>query len=174
MPLAPQHTSQRRPDFVEGGGLLAPAGGSSACGDLPLMFKPTTSWEPGRVKTILVAEDHADVREMLLHLLEQEGYRVVGVADGERAVEAALSERPDLILMDLDMPVMSGIEATRCIRDTPSLADVPILAQSGRGDLGIAFTREFGPGRTFYITKPLHTDELCHLVRQLLRGSERE
>ncbi len=78
---------------------------------------------------ILIAEDHPDNREMLTRRLERRGYEVVVAENGAEAVEKAKSCAPDLILMDISMPVMSGIEATRALRQgTPDVRGVKIVA----------------------------------------------
>jgi len=126
---------------------------------------------PTRGKTILVAEDREDTRELVRTFLEKEGYRVIEAADGGRAVEAALRERPDLIMMDLNMPVLDGFEAAKRIRQHPSLRGVPILANSAYGEHGMRFTMrddELGPGLTFYFTKPFEFDELKEVLDRLL------
>jgi two-component system, cell cycle response regulator DivK len=79
---------------------------------------------------VLIAEDHEDSREAMRTLLEALGYEVVEAADGREAVERARAARPDLVLMDLMMPVMDGFQATRQIRADPALHGVPIIAVS--------------------------------------------
>ena len=77
---------------------------------------------------ILIAEDHPDNREMLTRRLERRGYEVHVAENGAEAVEKAQVCAPDLILMDISMPVMSGIEATRTLRKTPGVSNVKIVA----------------------------------------------
>src|SRR5262245_14104634 len=77
---------------------------------------------------ILIAEDHPDNREMLTRRLERKGYEVHCAENGAEAVDMAKSCSPDLILMDISMPVMSGIEATRVLRQTPEVSNVKIVA----------------------------------------------
>ena len=125
-------------------------------------------------QTVLVAEDNPDILRAVRTLLEGEGYRVVEAEDGERAVEAAPRERPDLILMDLNMPVLDGFHAAKCIRRHPALRDVPILANSAYGEFGMSFSiraDELAPGFTFYLTKPLDFDELREMLNRLLGGN---
>jgi CheY-like chemotaxis protein len=83
--------------------------------------------------TILVVEDHDDTREMLCTLLEVWGFRVVEACNGLEAVEAASTERPQLILMDSRLPLLDGLEATRRIREHALLDQVKILALNGSG-----------------------------------------
>lgn len=77
---------------------------------------------------ILIAEDHADNREMLVRRLERRGYEVHAAVNGAEAVEKAKACAPDLILMDISMPVMSGIEATRALRSAPGGQRTKIVA----------------------------------------------
>ena len=81
-----------------------------------------------RAPVVLIAEDHEDSRDALRTLLDAFGYRVVEASNGRQAVERALAERPDLILMDMMMPLVDGFQATREIRAAESLRGVPILA----------------------------------------------
>jgi two-component system, cell cycle response regulator DivK len=79
---------------------------------------------------ILVAEDHSDSRDALQALLESQGYEVWAAVNGEDAVHRAENQAPDLILMDIMMPVMDGLDATRRLRDQPAFDAVPIVALS--------------------------------------------
>ena len=89
---------------------------------------------PALQPTILVVEDHDDTREMLCMLGEAWGFRVVEACNGLEAVEAALRERPQLILMDSRLPFIDGLEATRRIRKNGQLDQVKILALNGSGN----------------------------------------
>ncbi len=77
---------------------------------------------------ILIAEDHPDNREMLTRRLERRGYEVCTAENGKEAVERAQTHAPDLILMDISMPVMSGLEATRALRALPATKSIKIIA----------------------------------------------
>jgi CheY-like chemotaxis protein len=81
-------------------------------------------------QTILLVEDSDDIRLLLKMVLEMKGYRVAEAANGKQAIERALQELPDLILMDLSMPVMDGWEATRQLRRYERLREVPIVGLS--------------------------------------------
>src|SRR4030095_2773790 len=85
-------------------------------------------------KKVLVAEDEADLRKMMKILLEIHGFDVIEAADGYEAVEKALDEAPDLILMDMAMPVMGGVDSARTIRLHKELDDIPIVAVTAYGD----------------------------------------
>jgi two-component system cell cycle response regulator DivK len=79
---------------------------------------------------ILIVDDAEEMRSLRKEFLEREGYRVIEAEDGKQGVEAAIRERPGLILMNYLMPVMNGLEATRLIRQQPSLKSLPILMNS--------------------------------------------
>ena len=126
-------------------------------------------------KTILVVEDYDDTREMVRRFLDARGYRVLEGANGEEAITAALSERPDLILMDLKMPVLDGFTATRLIREFKHLGDVPVIALTADDEGAADFCRnvdELGVGRVERLTKPLDFAELERLIARLLAGPE--
>src|SRR5688500_14278502 len=85
-------------------------------------------------KRVLVVEDEKDLRKMMKILLELHGFDVIEAADGYEAVEKAVDESPDLIFMDIAMPVMSGIDSTRTIRLHKELDEVPIVAVTAYRD----------------------------------------
>ncbi|MDR3633767.1 MAG: response regulator [Isosphaeraceae bacterium] len=85
---------------------------------------------------ILLVDDNEENWEMLSRRLTRRGYVVVVARDGQQAVDMASSEAPDLILMDMNMPVIDGWEATRRIRATPELASIPIIAVTAHGMAG--------------------------------------
>lgn len=109
---------------------------------------------PGpRLPTIIIAEDNAVSRDALRALLEAYGYNVIEAADGEDVLERAQSSNPDLVLMDIMMPGMDGLEATRRIRQLPTGCDIPILAltaMAGSRDLALE------AGCDDYLTKPIN------------------
>jgi CheY-like chemotaxis protein len=90
--------------------------------------QPSDAPAPARAPLVLIAEDHEDSRDALRTLLDAFGYRVVEAANGRQAVERALAERPDLIVMDMMMPHVDGFQATREIRALEGLRGVPIVA----------------------------------------------
>jgi CheY-like chemotaxis protein len=116
---------------------------------------------------VLLVEDTADLRSLLRLVLEDEGYQVLEAADGVEAVEVALRERPDAIIMDMSLPLLDGHKATRLIRQEPSLAKVPVIACTAlnrwewRGKSIIA-------GCDAFITKPIDFDLLRRLLVDLL------
>lgn len=117
--------------------------------------------------TVLVVEDFADNRFMMRKLLEMSGYQVVEAVDGKEAVEVAESARPDLILMDLSLPRLDGLDATRRIRELEGLRRVPIVAVSAH-DTNDFHADALAAGCNEYVTKPIDFDELDALVKKLL------
>lgn len=116
---------------------------------------------------ILVVDDSADNVAMLSLDLQQEGYRVVTATNGEEAVSVATFTRPDLILMDISMPQLDGLGATRKIREQDALKDVPVIAVTAFGTDG--FRRAaYDVGVAGYLTKPLDFPRMHQLIRRLL------
>jgi CheY-like chemotaxis protein len=121
--------------------------------------------------TILIAEDNKDTREMLSVFLQKQGFRVLQAKNGMEAVKIAQQEIPNLILMDLHMPQMDGITATRQIRSVPELSEIPILANSADGNQGIELflnTDKLGKGFISYLTKPMSFDTLLEEINTAL------
>ena len=121
--------------------------------------------------TVLVAEDHEDTRSLLRFALDRSGYRVVEARTGDEAVRIAERELPALILTDLHMPELDGVEAIRRIRSVAELRDVPILAMSADGLVGMELflnIDQFGGGFIDYIAKPFNLDTVMEQINQLL------
>jgi CheY-like chemotaxis protein len=120
----------------------------------------------GASLTVLVVEDFEDNRFMMRRLLEMSGYRVIEAVNGKQAVEAAVSERPDLILMDLSLPMLDGLAATRRIREAEGLGRVPIVAVSAH-DTADFHADALAAGCNEYVTKPIDFDQLVQLLDRL-------
>jgi CheY-like chemotaxis protein len=120
-----------------------------------------------RIPTILLVEDYPETRTMLRNWLERRGYRLVEAADGQEALDLAPLAQPDLILMDLRLPELNGIAATRRIHQHPDLKDVPVIALSA---LDPAMFRDAAMtvGCVEYLSKPIDLDELDELLFKLL------
>ena len=119
---------------------------------------------------ILYIEDNDDNVYMLKMRLELlDGYEVLSAEDGERGCELAASEQPDLILMDLEMPVIDGWEATRRLKGNPQTRDIPIIALSAHALAG-AREKALAAGCDEFDTKPIEFDRLVATVRRLLAG----
>ena len=117
--------------------------------------------------TVLLVEDTEDNRFMMRRLLEMSGYRVVEAMNGEEAVKLARAESPQLILMDLSLPVIDGLAATRLIRKVPALEATPIIAVSAH-DTSDFQAEAVEAGCNSYVTKPIDFTELEKLINQLL------
>jgi CheY-like chemotaxis protein len=118
-------------------------------------------------KKILLVDDSKTVRMMERMLLEDEPYELVEAADGEEAVERALAERPDLILMDVVMPNMTGFEACRKLRSMPETSATPVIFVTTRSEAE-NFEEGYLSGGTDYVTKPIDGVELLEKVRLFL------
>src|SRR5688572_16449320 len=113
-------------------------------------------------KKVLIVEDETDLRKMMKILLEMHGFDVIEAADGYEAVEKAIGESPDLILMDIAMPVISGLDSTRTIRLHEALDDVPIVAMTAYGDFYDMRARDAGCNDVLH--KPLDFGKLRPMV----------
>jgi CheY-like chemotaxis protein len=121
----------------------------------------------GMMKKVLIIEDHGDMRELLTWQIELMGFIPITAKRGAEGVERALSEKPDLIIMDIMMPGMDGWEAAREIRRNPETKDVPILAATALfrdSDLKTCIEA----GCNGYIIKPFTFQELQAKVRELI------
>ena len=118
-------------------------------------------------KLILVVEDQEDNMQILRDLLVSAGYEMVVAENGEEALAAVAKQRPDLILMDIQLPIMDGYEATRRIKADPALKDIPVIVVTSyalSGDEGKA--REAGCDA--YVTKPYSPRQLLAKIREFL------
>jgi DNA-binding response OmpR family regulator len=116
---------------------------------------------------ILVAEDERDIRDLITFTLNYAGHQVVAVANGEEAVEAALREMPDMILMDVRMPKMTGYEACQKIKSKAEIQHIPIVFLSAKGQEAEIRTG-LDAGATEYLLKPFAPMELTARVNELL------
>jgi two-component system, cell cycle response regulator DivK len=119
-------------------------------------------------KRILVVEDQEDNRRILHDLLTNAGYEIVQAENGEEAVKAAAAQRPDLILMDIQLPLLDGYEATRRIKADPALRAIPIIVVTSyalSGDESMARAA----GCDAYITKPYSPRAILAKVREYVR-----
>ena len=116
---------------------------------------------------IMVVDDSADNREVLKVIFERGGYKVVEAADGQKAVELAERECPNLIFMDLSMPALDGYGAVSLIREVRAMRSVPIIACTAH-DTSDHRARAFAVGFNEYVTKPVDFNLLASLVNRLL------
>lgn len=124
-------------------------------------------------RTVMVVEDFEDNRFMMRRLLEMSGYNVIEAINGEEAIEMALRELPALILMDLSLPRVDGLAATRQMRKHQELSKVPIVAVSAH-DTTDFHAEALAAGCNDYVTKPIDFDELEELLKGLLPGDGKD
>lgn len=117
-----------------------------------------------------MVDDTNDIRELLRVQLEILGYHVVVACDGQEALEVAKRERPALILMDLSMPVLDGLEATRQMRETAEVCDAVIVACTALGS-GQGRAQAIAAGCNDFIRKPVGLEQLSNLFNQHLQQS---
>ncbi len=122
---------------------------------------------------ILLVEDSADAREALTILLEDHGYSVSSVASGAQALEQASRQPPDLVITDLAMPGLSGLDLLARFRKQPALADIPVIVLSAHHELQDRVAG-FDLGADDFLAKPVHLDDLLARVRRQLSRSGRQ
>ena len=115
----------------------------------------------------MVVEDYDDTRLLLKKVLEGLGYSVLEACNGQEAVDIAGRENPDLILMDLDLPILDGIAATQSIRQDANLESVPNIAVTAY-PLSFTHVKAFAKGCNEYMSKPIDMTELANLVNRYL------
>jgi CheY-like chemotaxis protein len=120
-----------------------------------------------RDRTVLIVEDSDDARYFMRLSLEQLGYLIIEAENGARAVEIAQLERPDIILMDLSLPILDGITATEKIRASDGLQSVPIIAVTAHQETDFRVGAK-AAGFDAYVTKPIDIDFLGDLIQGLL------
>jgi len=119
---------------------------------------------------VLIVEDEPDIRELVVHHLKREGYQVSAASSGEEGLRQVQAAPPDLVILDLMMPAMDGLEVCRRLRQDPATASLPIVMLTAKGDevdrvLGLEI------GADDYIVKPFSPKELLARVRAVLRRS---
>lgn len=117
---------------------------------------------------ILLVEDNEDNRDMLARRLQRKGYAVVVAIDGQEGVELAGTEQPDLIVMDMSLPVVDGWEATRQLKATPGSRDVPIIALTAHAMSGDR-EKAIAAGCDDYDIKPVELPRLLSKIEALLK-----
>jgi DNA-binding response OmpR family regulator len=121
---------------------------------------------------VLVVDDDADIRELVAFKLEQAGFEVESAADGQLGLDAALAHPPDLVLLDLMMPKLSGIEVCQRLREHPKTAETPIVlltAKAQEADI----EGGFAVGATDYIVKPFSPRDLLARIEQVMARTAR-
>ena len=120
---------------------------------------------------ILVVEDEEDLREIVIYNLEREGYQTVGVETGEQGLEQAIALKPDLMILDLMLPGMNGMDVCRQLKKEASTQEIPIIMASAKGEeADIVSGLELGADD--YVTKPFSPRILLARIRSVLRRSK--
>jgi two-component system cell cycle response regulator DivK len=120
-------------------------------------------------KRILLIEDTEDNRQIIRDLMAGTGYELLEAEDGETGVAMAAAHRPDLILMDIQLPVVDGYEATRRIKSDPALRHIPVIAVTSYALSGDE-VRARAAGCDSYVAKPFSPRQLLATIRQFLSG----
>jgi len=123
-------------------------------------------------KQILIAEDEPNIVVSLEFLLQSAGHAVSVARDGQQALSMLRESRPDLIVLDVMLPIVNGFEVCQRVRNEPDLRDVKILMLTAHGRK-TEMTRGLDAGANAYMTKPFATRELLRTVSELLLGTER-
>ena len=122
-------------------------------------------------KTILVVEDEEDLRDIVVYNLERDGYKTVAVESGEEGLERAIALRPDLVILDLMLPGMNGMDVCRQLKQADDTKAIPIIMASAKGEeADIVSGLELGADD--YVTKPFSPRILLARVRSVLRRSQ--
>ena len=119
---------------------------------------------------ILVVDDESDVTELLEYKLEQEGYRVATLNDPLACIAKVREFEPDLMLLDIMMPELSGIQLCRIVRADPSMKDIPVIFLSARGEVEDRI-KGLEAGAEDYVSKPFNTNELLLRISKMLKRS---
>ncbi len=127
--------------------------------------------EPASLPKVLVVDDEEDVLRFINDALKLEGIEVVTAFDGLSALDMANSEKPDIIILDIMMPLMNGYEVCQQLRSNPSTADIPVMFLSSAYTTdAVRIGRELGA--VGYIVKPFAPAELVRSVKDVLRGED--
>jgi len=124
--------------------------------------------EKGLPKKILIVEDNQDSRELVVKILKNRGYQLIEAVDGEDALEKAITESPDLILMDISIPKIDGYEVTRMLKSRKEFKYTPIVALTAHAMKGDR-EKAMESGCAGYITKPINIHELPELIKSYLK-----
>jgi len=120
-------------------------------------------------KKVLIVEDNEDNRELVVKVLRNKGYEMVQAADGEEALEKAVAERPDLILLDISLPKLDGYEVAKRLKSMEEFQEIPIIAFTAHAMKGDR-EKVIVAGFEGYSSKPINVRELPEQVRSFIRG----
>jgi len=119
-------------------------------------------------KTILVVDDDKDMNDLICAILSEAGYKTISVASGEKGLESAHQDRPDLVLLDIQLPRMDGIEVCRAISSNEDTKAIPVIMVTIKKELSVKLSSYIAGARRF-ISKPFGVEELVDEVRKTLR-----
>jgi CheY-like chemotaxis protein len=128
---------------------------------------PFTNSNEDFMAKILIAEDERDIRDLVAFTLRFAGHEVFAAANGEEAIELAPQVNPDLVLMDVRMPRMTGYEACRVLKANPDLKDIPVVFLSAKGQES-EIQQGLEAGAEEYLLKPFAPDQLTNRVKAIL------
>jgi len=120
-------------------------------------------------QTILIADDEPNIVISLEYLLQREGYRVLVARDGQEALDTIAAQRPELVLLDVMLPKLSGFDVCQAIRNDPALAGMRIVMLTAKGR-GVEMSKGIALGADAYVTKPFSTKDLLAQIRTQLGG----
>lgn len=131
-------------------------------------------WQKRLMKErILIVEDNLQSMRLIEMTLKAKGYTLLEAFDGEEAIEVAVRERPDLVILDIQLPKMSGLEVTKKLRETPEFAHTPIIAITAYAMKGDK-EKVIDAGCDLHLSKPINTRELPALIAQMLQQRRRD
>ena len=140
---------------------------TTECAPIPVLEKPIIGYE-GERKTVLVVDDQPENRAVAIDMLSQLGFLTSEATNGHDALKKAEAIKPDLILMDIVMPKINGMEITRCLRQLPALENVPVIAISANA-FATDEERYLAAGMNAFLSKPIEFDRLLALMQNLLK-----
>jgi two-component system cell cycle response regulator DivK len=123
----------------------------------------------GLPKKILVVDDNQDNRELVVKVLKNKGYEIIEAVDGEEAVEKAIAQKPNLILLDISIPKLNGYEVARILKGKEDFKDIPVVALTAHAMKGDR-VKALEAGFEGYITKPINVRELPAQVKSFIKG----
>jgi CheY-like chemotaxis protein len=164
MEIGIAEVKHRLPQGLPSVGVYSTSVGHTVCGHTD--HKPRAEVTGSMSRRVLIADDFEDTRRLTKLILEKYGYEVEEARDGFEAVKKAVEHHPDIILMDIAMPVMDGIQATQAIRQHPELSDIPILAITAYGDFYSERARDAGCNDV--VQKPLEITQLTPIVHKYI------
>ena len=123
----------------------------------------------GPTKKILIVEDNQDNRELVVKVLKNKGFELAEAADGEEAIEKAVSEKPDLILLDISLPKLDGYEVVKRLKSMEEFREIPVVAFTAHAMKGDR-EKVIAEGFEGYISKPINIHEFPDQLKLYLRG----